>query len=67
MVTGFVSLMLFLRSAISRSRTQDLLRQPILDCVRPDIRAETVVADEELLAVLSSRAGPVKVRANQRL
>jgi bifunctional non-homologous end joining protein LigD len=43
------------------------LRQPILDSVRPDIRAETVVADEELVAMLLGRTGLVRMRANQRL
>jgi hypothetical protein len=43
------------------------LRQPILDAVRPDIVATTVIADPELAAVLSGRTVPVKMRANQRL
>lgn len=43
------------------------LRQPILDSVRPDIVATTVVAEPELAIRLSSRTVPVKMRANQRL
>jgi ATP-dependent DNA ligase len=43
------------------------LRQPILDAVRPEVRAETVVADAELAAIVSGRTSPVKMRANQRL
>jgi ATP-dependent DNA ligase len=43
------------------------LRQPILDAVRPDVRAETVMADGELATIVSGRTSPVKMRANQRL
>lgn len=43
------------------------LRQPIFGAVRPNIVADTVVADGELSTVLSERTGPVKIRANQQL
>jgi bifunctional non-homologous end joining protein LigD len=43
------------------------LRQPIFVAVRPDVAADTVVADGELSALLAERSGPVRLRANQRL
>jgi bifunctional non-homologous end joining protein LigD len=43
------------------------LRQPILDAIRPDVRADTVIADAELAVILSNRTGPVAMRASQRL
>jgi hypothetical protein len=41
-------------------------RPPVLDAVRHDIAVETVVADAELADALSTRQGPVKMRADQR-
>lgn len=43
------------------------LRQPIFVAVRPDILADTVIAEGETSTILARRTGPVKMRANQRL